>query len=259
MSASTLPSYEAPPVIEVVLGLTFETLSLVKFPHIGLFWDTIRSEFPNCQQAPTLGNINSVIEPESGVPLPRVWLINQEDDNLIQLQKNKFLFNWRKRASSYPRFEPVSTKFFKYLFSFKQFLEENDLGLIRPSECELTYINHIPKGTGWEAPADVGFVLPDVCWQRRKERFLPDPGALNWNVSFALPKDVGTLFVKLNSAIRIPDNMPLLILELTVKRSVPDEPDDKIKAWYATAREWIVRGFEDLTSEKVQMEHWRKI
>ena len=178
---------------------------------------------------------------------------------MIQLQKNKFLFNWRKRTSAYPRFGPVSNHFFKYLAAFKKFLADNDLGSVNPIECELTYINHIPKGTGWQAPKDVKSVFTDIFWQRREGRFLPDPAALNWSVSFALPKDAGTLFVKLNSATRMPDNVLLFVLDLTVKGSAINKSDEEIGGWYTTAREWIVRGFEDLTSEKVQRQYWRKI
>ena len=258
MSVNSLPSYKTPPVMEVVLGVTFETLSSVKLPHIGLFWDTIRSEFPKCQQAPTLGNIDAVIERESGVPLPRVWLINQNDDNLIQLQKNKFLFNWRKRQADYPRFSAVSSQFFIYLDKFKRFLSDNELGSIAPSECELTYINHIPKGTVWETPKDVGSILPDIQWRERQRRFLPHPSAINWSAAFMMPNQAGSLLIKLNYGTRMPDNMPLFILELTAKGTPKDGEDANIKEWYSIAREWIVKGFEDLTSEKAQREHWEK-
>jgi uncharacterized protein (TIGR04255 family) len=259
MSVNTLPSYKKPPVIEVVLGITFETLSSVKLPHIGIFWDTIRSEFPKCQQAPPLGNIDAVIERESGVPLPRVWLINRNDDNLIQLQKNKFLFNWRKRQGDYPRFGAVSSRFFMYLDRFKTFLSENELGSIAPTECELTYINHIIKGTRWEQPEDAGSILPDVQWRQNKNRFLSNPIGINWSAVFMMPEDAGSLFVKLNYGTRMPDNMPLFILELTVKGFPKNADKVNIKEWYGTAREWIVRGFEDLTSDKVQRENWEKV
>jgi uncharacterized protein (TIGR04255 family) len=259
MSDKPLPSYEKPPVIEVVLGLTFETLSLVKLPHIGLFWDRIRSEFPRCEQAPTLGDINAVIEPESAVPLPRVWFINRDDDNLIQLQKNKFLFNWRKRESSYPRYGPVSGQFFRYLAAFEQFLSDNDLGSVIPSECECTYINHIPKSIGWELPKDIGSVLPDVNWRQSDGRFLPNPDAVSWGAVFKMPAASGTLFAKLSSAIKLPDKAPIFTLELTAKGAALNKSEDDLREWYGTAREWIVRGFEDLVSEKVQREHWKKI
>jgi uncharacterized protein (TIGR04255 family) len=259
VSAAVLPSYDAPPVIEVVLGLTFETLSSVKLPHIGLFWDRIRADFPRCEQAPPLGDVNLIIERESGVPLPRVWFINPADDNLIQLQKNKFLFNWRKRESSYPRYGSVSNHFFEYLTRFKQFLSDNDLGTIKPRECECTYINHIPKGIEWEKARDITAVVPDITWRHLDERFLPDPDGLTWAAIFTMSPNAGHLSIKLNSATRLPDNTPLFVLELTAKASVIDKSDDDLKQWYATAREWIVRGFEDMTSERVQEEHWKKL
>ncbi len=48
----------------------------MKVAHIGLFWNIVKKEFPKCEQAPVIGTIDDVIEPETGLPLPRTWLIN---------------------------------------------------------------------------------------------------------------------------------------------------------------------------------------
>ncbi len=43
---ATRPSFERPPVIEVVLSAQFAPLSELRVPHLGLLWNDYKSEFP---------------------------------------------------------------------------------------------------------------------------------------------------------------------------------------------------------------------
>jgi len=74
----------------------------------------------------------------------------QKRNGLIQLQNNRFFYNWRKMHADepYPRYGSVVKKFKANLELFQRFLEEEKLGPFSPTECELTYINHILKGEG---------------------------------------------------------------------------------------------------------------
>ena len=49
MSAD-LPSFDAPPVNETVLGVEFTPLAKWSIPHFGLFWSRIRDEYPRCDK-----------------------------------------------------------------------------------------------------------------------------------------------------------------------------------------------------------------
>jgi hypothetical protein len=40
-------------------------------------------------------------------PMPRFWLEAEDGTILMQIQKNAFLFNWRKREAQYPHYENV--------------------------------------------------------------------------------------------------------------------------------------------------------
>jgi hypothetical protein len=44
-------------------------------------------------------------------PTPRFWFEAADGITLIQLQKNAFIFNWRKRDNDYPHFEAVKAAF----------------------------------------------------------------------------------------------------------------------------------------------------
>ena len=51
---------------------------------------------------------------------------------------------------------------------------------------------------------------------------------------------------------------PIVLFELTVRGIGDDRSVDGMLDWFDLAREWIVCGFADMTSEKVQRELWKK-
>ena len=253
-----LPSYKNPPIIEVVCGITFERLSEFKAPHLGLFWDKILLEFPKCEHAVPLGPIPAALA-LSHFPLPRIWFIHKNEDRVIQIQDDRFLYNWRRIRPDdvYPRFEKVMDGFKDNLQKFAKFVDEAGLGVVNPVECELTYINHIPGSQGWESVKDVGLVLPDLNWRSDEARFLPDPVNMGWKALFDF-EDKGRLSVDLKQGTRKIDKQEILVLELKATGIGPDKSIDTVWEWYEMARKWIVCGFADLTGKKIQTEVWQR-
>ncbi len=251
-----LPSYKKPPLAEVVFGIVFKNIGQFKAPHSGLFWQKIRDKYPTCEQAPPL-----VMESETfdlASLLPRLWFVNRRDNELIQLQKDRFLYNWRKKQEDdpYPRYEIVVRAFKENLHIFREFLEEEGLGSLSLTACELTYVNHILKGQGWESLNNIQDVLSDCNWRTGEERFLPTPLSLGWQAAFALPGHKGQLQVKLMPS-QFHDR-PSLRLDITALWLGMNEPMDEIWDWFDVAHEWIVRGFADLTGSRIQTTIWER-
>ncbi|RPI79723.1 MAG: TIGR04255 family protein [Desulfobacteraceae bacterium] len=263
-----LPNYKKPPVIEVACGIIFPRIMDFKTTHFGLFWNKIREQFPIVEQAAPLqystGEKRTPENPEILLdlipPLPRTWFINERKDALIQLQKDLFFYNWRKMGEeeSYPRYIKVIETFKAYFTLFRNFLKEEKLPNINPSQCELTYINHIPKGEGWETVSDINNVLNDLNWGSKNNRFFPEPQFMNWQTGFELPNKKGRLHVKLDFANRKTDNQPLFILEITVRGLGEDRSEDAIWDWFDLAHVWIVKGFADLTNLNTQKMIWER-
>ena len=67
----------------------------------------------------------------------------------------------------------------------------------------------------------------------------------------------GSLTASLKQAIRIEDKVPLLVLELKTRGIGKTVNKKAIREWFDTAREWIVRGFADLTTPEIQ-EIWER-
>lgn len=254
-----LPSYKNPPINEVVCGLQFQEPDKLRIPHIGLLWDRFRSGYPTLQHASPIitkkGEI--LVDNTTGAPLPRVWFINKEDDQLIQFQIDRFYFNWRRRKNDYPRYNHVIRNFEKVMRTVSDFFKEFDLGELKPIEYELTYINRIPKGQGWDSIDDLPHIFTDFAWDKSRDRFLQDPGKVTWMAEFELPEQKGFLNVNLKQATNIEDKLPLLILELKTRGNGELTETEDIRQWFDMAHEWIVRGFTDLTTPEVQ-QIWEK-
>lgn len=133
-----------PPVIEVVFQVGFPKIEGIGTPHFGLFWASIRDDFPIIHTAGRLGPIEIPTESRF-FPENRLWLIHKSSNTLIQLQDNCFLFNWRLTGAeqTYPGYEKLYPEFIRYLKLFLSFLESENSPIESFSGFELQYVNHI--------------------------------------------------------------------------------------------------------------------
>src|SRR5262245_53873841 len=158
--------FRNPPINELVIGVYFSReLHALRAEHVGLFWSSIRSEFPTIQQQqPILSPVFSTL-PVLAVgeifPVPRFWIESLDGEMLIQVQRNAFLLNWRKKEGRYPHFEAVKKSFDRNFGLFMHFLEK-ELRLPSPEiqVAELTYINLIEGADYWRGPQDTKNILP---------------------------------------------------------------------------------------------------
>lgn len=269
-SPPPLPAYDRPPVIEVVCGLQFEALEGFQGTAFGLLWQRFRSEYTTCEQQAPLAKVIErfgkpiVEEPRVDIevakipPLPRMFFIHQAPCWLMQVQPDRFVHNWRKKNDEvYPRFPEVFGRFWSAWERFLEFCRDEQIGTPRVNQIEVTYINHIVQGDGWDGLGTIGDVFPDIGW-RKKRSFLPTPESVVWKASFAMPDAAGRLHASVRYALSRKDLQPVLLCELTA-RGVPNTLDDKaIRDWFHLGREWIVRGFADLAHERIQKDLWKR-
>ena len=252
--SDALPSYKNPPVNEVVCGMRFHAPDKLRIPHIGFLWDKFRADYPVIQHAQPIASVKGeiLVDEATGTPLPRVFFINKSDDQLVQFQFDRFYFNWRRKQSDYPRYDHIIKNFESALNIIVNLFDEFELGELKPIEYELSYINHIPKGQGWNTIDDLPGILPDFVWKQTKARFLPNPEKVAWQTEFPLQEKKGHLIVNLKQAIRTEDKVPLLVLELKTRAIGESASKEAIREWFDLAHEWIVRGFTDLTTTEIQ-------
>lgn len=253
-----LPNFENPPVVETVLSVQFEPLPLLQTAYIGLLWNEYRSSFPKTEERPPL---EPVVEqfPESptarvglkfqaveNFPALRVWFINDKGSEMIQVQNDRFIKNWRAvDRDPYPHYENFRPNFDRDYRILVDFLAKNQLGTPRVNQCEVTYVNHILAGEGWERYGDADKIFS--FW--RSPDLVPPgvPEDIRLHTRFVIPgaggEPVGRLHVDLQPAVRTSDNHPMYVLHLTARGRVGDGVD-----FFDIGREWIVLAFERLTT-----------
>jgi uncharacterized protein (TIGR04255 family) len=251
--------YGKPPVVEVVTGVVFEPVRGFTIAHYGLFWQRLLNDFPEAKHAMPLGLEETPLTEPFFVP--RIWLVNSSQGVLVQLQGNRFYFNWKEgpNPSSYSTYPKIYEQFQRYWGLYVGLLSEMKLPDPRVLKCELTYINHIPTSAGWGSMSDVGKVIAPAAWGRGTTGFLPPPKTLSWNATFDLPDGRGTLTAKMQPAFRDEAGKELiLVLELAAGGPPSDPTERGLESWFSTAHEWIVKGFEDITDKDVQRSVWGK-
>jgi len=268
MGDTSLINYENPPLIEVVCGIMFKPLTTLLTPHFGVLWETFRPEYPTCREVAPLTPVIEQFGSEREVPiiftdvppLPRIWFIHKEENGIIQVQRDRFIINWRKIRSKdeYPRYHHVNNLFRKSLSQFETFLKENKIGEIEHLQYEMTYINHLPQKEGWETLEGIGELFPDFPYKSHGKRILPCPEGINFRIRFDLPSQAGRLHVNVRSAELTPTKTPIILLELTARGIGLDKTVEGMWKWFDLAHEWIVYGFADLTSEEVQKKIWKR-
>ncbi len=152
-----LPDYSAPPVTEVIVGVQFNAIPNFHSVHLGIIWNAFRKDFPIVQDHfplpstfETFGQNPAIAFPVfnlslPGVEIPRVFFVDEPQTKLLQVQKDRFIHNWRKLASTdtYPRFEEMLDTFQQNYRRFCEALKSVGLSDPQPNQCELVYVNHI--------------------------------------------------------------------------------------------------------------------
>lgn len=169
---------------------------------------------------------------------------------MIQVQNGRFHYNWLGQggAEGYPRYEKVLPEFERFLAQFQAFLADRSLGEIKENQWEVTYINHIPKGTVWDSPAD----WPSVF---RPGGLTPEPSSkvqletLSSACRYEIPPQQGRLHVRLQHGSA--QGTEVLILTLTARGPIKNGYGEGLDL----GRETIVRAFKDMTSPEVH-DYW---
>lgn len=262
-----LPDYTDPPVVEVVLGFQFEQLEGFRTVHIGQLWQRFRQSYPSAIEKPQIPPVFETfgtraeaptirLEQVAHVPLPRVWFVNENQTELIQIQPNKFFHNWRKTKdqADYPHYENIRENFMSDLQTLEKLLKREKIGKLKPNQCEVSYINHIIPQPGEHLPSSLGTVfrfwsdrnIPKKAMEledaRITMRFLIHSKNTN--------EPAGRLHVTAEPRT-IADGTRIVVLNLTA-RGRPEEATHKgVLDFLDLGREEIVQGFTALTTDKM--------
>lgn len=266
MTGSSLPSFHEPPVTETALSLQFAPIQGWTLGHFGMFWERVRASLPRIEAHPPLSD--EIEDPESlkpasqqisvsRVPELRCWYVSNDERQIVQVQRNRFVYNWRavNADDAYPRYEAfVRPSFLKYWNEFSSF--SLDAGFPPPAvvQCEVTYVNIIPRGVEWATPDEWSSVF-NLLAPPATNRFLPGPESGQFGFSYRMPDSSGRLHISAGHAVQRQDGSEVIKLQLTARGRPSSSGVNAILDWIDTGREWVVRGFFDITTEKMH-ERW---
>ncbi|HET6841536.1 MAG TPA: TIGR04255 family protein [Candidatus Angelobacter sp.] len=265
IDARNLPDFKTPPAIETLMGLYFAPLKGWQTPYFGLFWNEIRQDYPKVEVQPflvpdqalrvELKSEKARLEITGEVPVR--WLyFHRSEKTLIQVQSDTFMQNWRKRNDKDPylHYSDLRPSFANMWKRYCKFLRINKVTVPVVRECEVTYVNHIDKGSGWNSLRDLSNVVS--CWSSvTSSGFLPSPDIISFNLVYPIRKKNGRLQVTLQPGIR--EGQETLQLTLMAKCKPESSAPSELLNALDLAREWVVRGFTDFTTGSMH-EIWGK-
>ena len=265
---SSLPDFADPPIVEVALSVQYEPLTALHIPAMGLLWSEFRDGFPNVEEHAPLEpvierfgvkgpkRVGVRVEMMAKPPVPRCWFLNEAGTELIQVQRDRFVHNWRKvgEGEDYPRFEHVQHRFKDELAIFESFVRREKLGKLVPTQCEVTYVNHIVAGRGWERHGQLDEVLA-LFVPKNDGAFLPEPEDARMGVRYVIPgaddQPLGRLHVTMDPVYRREDDQPMLLMNLTARGRPDGEGLDGVLRFLNVGREWVVRAFAAVTTPQM--------
>jgi uncharacterized protein (TIGR04255 family) len=267
-----LPNFTRPPVTEVVLSIQFAALPAMRSVHAGLYWQEIRTQYPKTSEQ---GPIAPAFETFGGTPttpsvqvqallvppLPRYWFETENGEHLVQLQPDRIIHNWRQRnpEMQYPRYETVREKFAPEVDKLAAFLRKEQIGEIRPNQCEVTYINTISLSDGSNPQQQLDRITP--LWSgQTSERFLPNSENTSVQTRYVLKRGdapYGRVYVSFIPAFRAADYSPVIQLEISARGRPTAETVSAAFDLLNEERAIVVRTFAAVTTAEMHKEWGR--
>lgn len=265
------PRFSKPPVAELVLGVQFTPLGSLNSVQVAAWRERIKGEFPTVQEhselpdlfeEPDLDLVRVRMQMTVGVPPRRFWFVNAAETELIQIQRNRFVYNWRKRndADQYPSYKDIRAKVEKQLSAFLEFVAAERLGEFTPDLCEVTYINHIASGGVWASHGEASKVF-SVLSGKQTGDFLPSAEMMGFAATYRLPTDgaemVGRLRVQAEPSFFVADKAPLFRMSVSARVPVVGANVAGVLNAMDLGHVWGTCGFAALTTKQMH-EAWGK-
>jgi uncharacterized protein (TIGR04255 family) len=155
--AERFPAFDKPPLVETALSVAFAPIEKLAGARVGELWQELRSEFPEIVERPPyempverLGGPPPIPSLElkltPAISKSRFWMVSEDDQRLVQVQRDFFAYNWRKRGGEeYGGYRAGRESFSRYFTAFSGFLTREGIGSIDPTQCEITYVDHIER------------------------------------------------------------------------------------------------------------------
>lgn len=262
------PSFDNPPVNEVVFSVQFPGDVIDDVGVLADYWTPMRDEFPQPQRHPPVPSATENFSPPgeqpqgvgveftTGSPPVRYWFLSKEETRLVQVQPDRFSYNWRALPGheTYPRYETLKPEFKQRYEALLKVLKKSPA----PEDamwCELTYINHVEASggdAGGHGPLSriLGALNPDVT--------APSLPAIEdtqlqqrFRIHDAAGQPMGRFYLAAVPAFRASDAAPIYVITLIARGKPADTSLASILAFFDLGRSLITNGFKEATTSEM--------
>ena len=260
--------FARPPIDEVVLSVHFQYLNGLLSPHFGEIWQAFKNDqfVQIIEQPPVPPVIETFPNPPIGeaqlnfssVPdLPRIWFIQENNNRILQVQRDRFTFNWRKIAGGekYPGFSSIFESFEKFYNRFCETITSLGVGLVKPLQYELTYIDQLIEGEGWQTLDDLAHIYNIFLGYQESSSFWSGIESMNLRTSFPVVDLHGRLHFGISNRVKVPEQKRTLQTDF-IARGFPKNPGYSMEAWFELAHDHISDKFVSVFTENIQESIW---
>jgi uncharacterized protein (TIGR04255 family) len=233
-----------PPIVEIVLGVQLSESVFTNEEIVSIYTSYLKDNFPKIEENLPLPSIVEEYNNQTITTIlpgfnSRKLFISKNDNEVIQLQSNRILFNWRKinDTALYPRFENVFENLLNYLNLIDKKIKCKHL----INQFEITYIDHFQIDLFDLSSFNISEIFNIM---HNNENFT------NVSVVYTIPQQVinGNLNIKFQSAIRNNDNKKIIVLDTTCRGF----NKDSIEVWFNKSHDIIHDYFFNFISEKTK-------
>jgi uncharacterized protein (TIGR04255 family) len=259
-TTSNSPDFENPPVVETSVGFHFIPIQGWTILHYGLLWQKLSDRYQRYEFNPPLVEPGAIsVDLTKGLAnLPvRVSFVDSANTNLVQVQNNFILHNWRK-SESIPLYQhyAVTREALRADWKiYRDFLSEHSLKFTEVVRCEASYFNHLVKGDDWQDYSDLPNLFPS--WRgTRAGGTLSTPQMIG--ITAAYSHSHGMLQIASQPALRQDGKE---IIQLTVSATgnkLLSQDDDALFGCLDACHEIAISSFAEFTSDELHA-RWRKI
>ena len=154
------------PIDEVACGVMFDPVATLDPIVVGSYWRERVLEYPSHELRTPLRDAARILDLVNVVPPLRAMLVSHDDQYVLQIQPDRFYFNWRRRDRGYPRFnthggsEGVLSRALREFQRFSAFCASTLGAAPKVRAIELAKVDIIREKVYWRALSDVAEILP---------------------------------------------------------------------------------------------------
>lgn len=249
VSGLTLPSFRKPPVTEVALSFGFSPLMGLQFAAMSDLRTRWATELPEAIEQPYLETATQSqgFRIDIGPPPRRLWFLNSEGDQVVQVQRDRLIANWRAVPTiekPYPRYDALRANFLERWLDFNEFVAEQGVApAIQPHNAEVTYINVIHSDSD-----DARVPIADVLKMNYDELSRDDIELTSITQVREVPAAQTTLTIIANVDASTAGHPVVLQIVACTRVDETRPPDSALDL----AREFVVGTFAAITTDEMQ-------